>query len=107
VLALATLDTVTWKELAEFTGINGKLQDMRDGFVLTRELFERSYLAENRPYWLYNNLARYDVEIARWVERINEMDAARRRFTRERKVPDPEALGVPRALARPSRPDGR
>ena len=107
VLAIATLDTVTWKELAEFTGINGKLQDMRDGFVLTRELFERSYLAENRPYWLYNNLARYDVEIARWVERINEMDAARRRFTRERKLPDPEALGVPRALARPSRPDGR
>ncbi len=107
VLALATLDTVTWKELAEFTGINGKLQDMRDGFVLTRELFERSYLYENRPYWLQNNLARYDVEIARWVERINAMDAARRRFTRERKLPEPEALGVPRALGRPSPQNGR
>jgi hypothetical protein len=101
--ALATLDTVTWKELAEFTGINGKLQDMRDGYVLTRELFERSWRAENRPYWLQNNLARYDVEIATWARRINQMDAARRRFTRERKLPTPTELGVPPALA-PSRP---
>jgi hexosaminidase len=101
--ALATLDTVTWKEFAEFTGINGKLQDMRDGFVLTRELFVRSWRYENRPYWLQNNLARYDVEIARWVQRINDMDAARRRFTRERKLPEPASLGVPSALA-PSRP---
>lgn len=102
VLLLATLDTVTWKELAEFTGINGKLQDMRDGYVLTRELFERSWMAENRPYWLHNNLARYDVEIARWVERINDMDAARRKFTRERVLPNPDQLGVPRALTRPA-----
>ncbi len=101
VFALATLDTVTWKELAEFTGINGKLQDMRDGFVLTRELFERSWHLENRPYWLQNNLGRYDVEIARWVERINQMDAARRRFTRDRTLPTPESLGIPRALERP------
>ncbi|HRN53346.1 MAG TPA: hypothetical protein PK788_07605, partial [Gemmatimonadaceae bacterium] len=108
VYALATLDTVTWKELAEFTGINGKLQDMRDGWVLTRELFERSWAYENRPYWLGNNLARYDVETQRWVQRINEMDAARRKFTRERVLPDPRALGVPSALARPSpAPAGR
>lgn len=102
VYALATLDTVTWKELAEFTGINGKLQDMRDGWVLTRELYERSWRFENRPYWLQNNLARYDVETQRWVQRINDMDAARRKFTRERKLPDPRALGVPAELARPS-----
>src|SRR5690606_12740470 len=106
--ALATLDTVTWKELAEFTGINGKLQDMRDGWVLTRELFERSWMYENRPYWLGNNLARYDVETQRWVQRINDMDAARRKFTRERTLPDPRALGVPSALARPiPAPTGR
>jgi hypothetical protein len=104
IFALATLDTVTWKELAEFTGINGKLQDMRDGWVLTRELFERSWRAENRPYWLGNNLARYDVETQRWVERINAMDAARRKFTRERTLPDPRSLGVPSALARPQPP---
>ena len=101
IYALASLDTVTWKELAEFTGINGKLQDMRDGYVLTRELFERSWRQENRPYWLQNNLARYDVEIATWVGRINQMDAARRRFTRERKLPTPEEFRLPPTLRAP------
>lgn len=93
-----TRKDVGWLDLAELSGINGRLQDMRDGFVLTRELFERSWRAENRPYWLQNNFARYDVEIATWVQRINAMDQARRRFARERKLPTAEELGIPRAL---------
>jgi hypothetical protein len=94
----ARAGTATWLDLAELSGINGRLQDMRDGYVLTRELFERSWRAENRPYWLQNDLARYDAEIITWVQRINAMDRARRRFTRERKLPTPEELGIPRAL---------
>ena len=39
-------------------------------------------------------------------EVATDMDAARRKFTRERKLPDPQALGVPAALARPA-PAGR
>ncbi len=93
-----TRTDVSWVDLAELSGINGRLQDMRDGYVLTRELFERSWRAENRPYWLQNNLARYDAEIATWVQRINAMDQARRRFARERKLPTAEQLGIPRAL---------
>ena len=93
--------TATWLDLAELSGINGRLQDMRDGYVLTRELFERSWRAENRPYWLQNDLARYDAEIITWVQRINALDRARRRFARERKLPTPEELGIPRALLPP------
>jgi hexosaminidase len=89
---------VSWVDLAELSGINGRLQDMRDGYVLTRELFERSWRAENRPYWLQNNLARYDAEILTWLQRINAMDQARRRFSRDRVLPTPEELGIPRAL---------
>ncbi len=89
---------VTWVDLADLSGINGKLQDMRDGYVLTRELFERAWRLENRPYWLQNNLARYDAEIINWVNRVNAMDRARRRHARERKLPTPEELGMPRAL---------
>ena len=84
------------------SGINGRLQDMRDGYVLTRELFERSWRNENRPYWLQNDLARYDAEIITWAQRINAMDRARRRFTRERKLPSAEELGIPRALLTPA-----
>ncbi len=94
----ARAGTATWLDLAELSGINGRLQDMRDGFVLTRELFERSWRAENRPYWLQNNLARYDAEIATWVERTNVLDRARRRFSRDQRVPTPEEVGIPRAL---------
>lgn len=93
-----TRTDVSWVDLAELSGINGRLQDMRDGYVLTRELFERSWRAENRPYWLQNNLARYDVEIATWVARVNVMDQARRKFARERKLPTAEMLGIPKAL---------
>lgn len=89
---------VTWVDLAELSGINGKLQDMRDGYVLTRELFERSWRAENRPYWLQNNLARYDTEIITWVQRINAMDQARRRHARDRELPTAAELGIPQAL---------
>ncbi len=89
---------VDWKELSELTGINGRLQDMRDGFVLTREMFERSWHAENRPYWLQNNLARFDVEIATWVRRINLMDQARRQHARTKTLPSATQLGVPAEL---------
>lgn len=96
--SVARAGTATWLDLAELSGINGRLQDMRDGYVLTRELFERSWRAENRPYWLMNNLARFDAEIMTWVQRTNAMDRARRRFARESKLPTPEELGIPRAL---------
>jgi len=99
--AAAAAGTASWLDLAELSGINGRLQDMRDGYVLTRELFERSWRAENRPYWLQNDLARYDAEIITWTQRINAMDRARRRFTRERKLPTAEELGIPRALLAP------
>lgn len=97
---------VTWVDLADLTGINGKLQDLRDGFVLTRELFERAWRLENRPYWLQNDLARYDAEIVTWVQRINAADRARRRHARERILPTPEELGVPRALLPVAAPTG-
>jgi hexosaminidase len=93
-----TRTDITWQDMAELSGINGRLQDMRDGYVLTRELFERSWHAENRPYWLQNNLARFDLEIGNWVRRIAAMDRARRRFARDRKLPTAAEIEIPAAL---------
>jgi hexosaminidase len=92
-----------WKELSEMTGINGRYQDMRDGFVLTRELFVRSWNQENRPYWLQNVTSRFDVEINTWVDRMNRMDQARRQHARSKTMPTSEQLGLPSALV-PRRP---
>lgn len=89
---------VTWIDLADISGINGRLQSMREAYVLGRELYERSWRAENRPYWIHNVLARYDAAIQLWWNRSQMADAARREFGRTRKVPPPERMGIPASL---------
>lgn len=86
---------VTWIDLADISGINGRLQTMREAYVLGRELYERSWRAENRPYWLHNVLGRYDASIQLWWNRSLMVDAARREFSRTRKIPPPERMGIP------------
>jgi len=46
-----------------------KILDLRDGYALTRELYKQAWLRDNRPYWLENNLARYDQSTQLWIER--------------------------------------
>lgn len=89
---------VTWVELSEISGINGRLQTMREAYVLGRELYEKSWRAENRPYWLHNVLTRYDSAIQLWWNRSHTVDAARREFSRTKKVPPPERMGIPAAM---------
>ena len=89
---------VTWLDLADISGINGRLQTLREGFVLGRELYEKSWRAENRPYWLHNVLARYDSAIQLWWNRSLMADAARREFNRTKKVPPPERMGIPASM---------
>ncbi len=48
---------------------NGRFLDLRDGYALTRELYKQAWLRDNRPYWLENNLARYDQSTQLWIER--------------------------------------
>ncbi|MEA3245869.1 MAG: family 20 glycosylhydrolase [Gemmatimonadota bacterium] len=79
--------------------INSRTQDLRDGYVLGRELYERSWRAENRPYWLYNVLNRYDIGAQTWIRRIDQFNQARAQYTRTRKLPGLEELDLPRAPA--------
>src|SRR5205823_7488228 len=44
------------RELSDIAGMNGRAQDLRDGYTLPRELYERAWLRESRPYWLSNVL---------------------------------------------------
>jgi hexosaminidase len=89
---------VTWVDLADISGINGRLQTMREAYVLGRELYEKSWRAENRPYWLQNVLTRYDAAIQLWWNRSLMVDAARREFGRTRKIPPPERMGLPASM---------
>lgn len=80
------------------SSINSRTQDLRDGYVLGRELFERSWRAENRPYWLYNVLNRYDLAAQLWIQRLDKVNQARAEYGRTRKLPSAESLGIPRAM---------
>jgi hypothetical protein len=83
------------RDLADATGINGRLQDLRDAYSLLRDEYERAWLAENRPYWLRNVLARYDLATQLWLARADRINAARQQWYRTRTLPPPEAVGVP------------
>jgi hypothetical protein len=45
--------------------------DIRDGYALLRGLYQQAWLRDNRPYWLPNNLARYDMNAQLWIGRAD------------------------------------
>ena len=82
------------------SGINGRLQDLRDAYTESRELYEAAWRRENRAAWLPNVLARYDLATQLWLSRIDRMNQVRAEWARTRKLP------APRDLARRVRPAG-
>jgi hexosaminidase len=86
------------RDLADITGVNGRLQDLRDGYSLIRDEYEKAWLRENRPYWLHNVLARYDLTTQLWIERADRINLARQEWYRTRKLPAAESLGIPASM---------
>ncbi|MFL5578320.1 MAG: glycoside hydrolase family 20 zincin-like fold domain-containing protein [Gemmatimonadaceae bacterium] len=95
--------SATVRDLADVSGINGRFQDLRDAYALTRDLFERAWLAENRPYWMGNVLARYDMSTQTWIARADRVTDARLRWNRTRQLPAAGELGL--ALPAPAAAD--
>jgi hexosaminidase len=48
---------------------NGRMQDIRDGYTLLRELYRQAWLRDNRVYWLQTNMDRYDASAQLWIAR--------------------------------------
>jgi hypothetical protein len=84
-------------DLGEITSnINSRTADLRDGYVLGRELYEKSWLAQNKPYWLYNVLNRFDLAAQTWIQRSDKIAQARSAYGRTKKLASPEEVGIPR-----------
>ena len=81
--------------LQSIDSTNGKLQDLRDGYTECREMYERGWRKSYRPYWLENNLARYDGAIELWLSRIDKMRAAQRQMTNDHTLPTASEMGIP------------
>ncbi|MEP7000774.1 MAG: family 20 glycosylhydrolase [bacterium] len=89
-------------QLSDISGINGRLQDLRDAYALNRDLYESAWMRENRPYWIHNVLVKYDLAIQLWQSRADKFVAARAEFGRTKKLPTGDSIGFPAPL--PSAP---
>jgi hexosaminidase len=83
------------RNFGDITSINGRIQDMREGYANLRYLYQEAWARENRPYWIDNVLARFDVPTQLWVQRQQTIAAAWRVYNRTRVAPSAESIGVP------------
>lgn len=83
--------------LGAINGVNGKLQDMRDGYSLIHDMYQEAWLKSYRPYWLYNNLAHYDMTVQLWLQRIDQLRAVQRQWSNTHTIPPASQLGIPPA----------
>ena len=92
------------RELSDLNGINGRMQDLRNGYTLLRDLYESAWLRSNRPYWLRNNLEQYDYATRIWLDRADKIRSAQRQWTDLKTLPTAEELGIPPAPVPPPIP---
>jgi len=84
-------------ELGDMYGVNGRLQDLRSGYTLLRDLYESAWLRSNRPYWLRNVLEQYDYATQIWLARADQVHSAQRQWADSKTLPTAQELGIPPA----------
>jgi hypothetical protein len=82
------------RELSDIAGMNGRAQDLRDGYTLGRELYDKAWGRENKPYWEGNVLARFDKATQLWIDRMDRVTRARREWSRTRRLPPADSVGI-------------
>jgi hexosaminidase len=84
-------------ELGDLNSVNGRIQDLRNGYTLLRDLYESAWLRSNRPYWLRNMLEQYDYTTQMWLARADKVHSAQRQWGDSKTLPSAEELGIPPA----------
>jgi hypothetical protein len=86
----------TSRDLWNLAGVNGRCEDLRDGYKYLETRFSDVWLEENRPFWLNIVTARYDAAAQRWVERSGKLAAARDGWNEHHQpLPAPGTIGIP------------
>ncbi len=87
-------------ELGEINNAaNGRIEDLRDGYSMLRDLYEQAWLQSNRPYALRPVLEHYDYTIGLWLARSDKFKAAQRQWSDAKTLPLASDLGIPPAPA--------
>jgi len=88
------------RDLWNLSGANGRCEDLRDGYGYIRDLFKAAWLKENRPFWLDNVTAQYDMAMQLWITRADKLRAARQQWEATHTLPAPEAVGIAQQAAK-------
>ncbi|WP_158788997.1 glycoside hydrolase family 20 zincin-like fold domain-containing protein [Granulicella sp. L46] len=94
-------DSTTENLLYNISSMNGRCQDLRDGFSLLKNLYRESWMAENRPYWIDNVLVRYDLQTQLWQKRGQDIDTLIDNFYVTRTLPPANQIGIPAPVSPP------
>jgi hexosaminidase len=82
--------------LHTISSTNGRLQDIRDGYTLLREVYRQAWLRDNRVYWLQTNLDRYDQSAQLWIGRADRWQTnVIQQWYDTHTLPTPEEAGLP------------
>ncbi len=84
-----------WWPLIRLSSNNGRVQDVRDAYMIARERYEAAWRAENRPYWIENVLTRYDLVLQRWTRRGDTILQLWTRWDKDVPLPPPDSLDLP------------
>jgi len=88
-------DRVKVRRLRFYSGaIFNYLREMAEELSLLKEGYRAQWLAENRPYFLDNVLARYDQAAQMWLTKARETNLVLRRYDTTSTLPNPEEFGL-------------
>jgi hypothetical protein len=89
------------RDLYFLSGVNGRCEDLRDGYNYLRNRYSDVWLEENRPFWLSIVTARYDAAAQRWVQRSDKLAAGRQQWSQHHTLPTPASIGIPAEIPAP------
>jgi len=83
---------------------NGRMQDIRDGYTLLRELYRQAWLRDNRVYWLQTNMDRYDQSAQLWIARADRWQSdVIQQWNDTHTLPTAEEAGLTVAAEKPAK----
>jgi hypothetical protein len=85
--------------LGGMTSINAPLEDLRDGTMRLRALYQERWLAEAKPYWLGSVTIRFDNQALEWQQKINQIRLIRQGYRQTHTLPQPESIGFYKPIA--------
>ncbi len=92
-------DKSRWDEVSDILqtigSANGRIEDIRDGYALLGGLYRQAWLRDNRPYWMENNLARYDRAAQLWIDRSGRWDLVKAQWYEQHTLPSLNETGLP------------